>query len=266
MKAGATPLSSRPALPAALLVSSLLIAGFGSTADGFAQTLENRGPNVNVVREIVGTLRLQTKSDQRYRGAEEWRIFLHPDGSRTMILSKDFVAANALQIMTAHVNADFRPIDVYATYWTPNGYQGSIRTAVRGSTLSAVSEGPAGSHRDELTVPQEVSVVTHGESMNGWYLWQGERAEDGTHQATYFNLGPSPEGDALVRGRLHPATFRYLGKETVTVPAGTFETERYLLLNIEMWISGEDRILVKQALTDEDKEYVLTHLETVSND
>ena len=39
------------------------------------------------------------------------------------------------------------------------------------------------------------------------------------------------------------------------------EPERYLLTNIEMWITGEDRILVKQAITDEDKEYVLTKLE-----
>lgn len=245
----------------AAMVLSLWVAG-----GAFAQTAENSGPNVNVVREVVGTLRLQTKSDKRYRGAEEWQIFVHPDGSRTMILSKDFVAANALQIMTAHVDASMRPIDVYATYWTPAGYQGSIRVAVRGSTLRADSEGPAGSHREEIAVPRELSVVTHGESMNGWYLWQGQRAEDGTHEATYFNLGPSPDGGSLVRGRLHPATFRYLGKETITVPAGTFETERYLLMNIEMWISGEDRILVKQALTDEDKEYVLTRLERATSD
>lgn len=247
----------------ARLVGAALLS-LSVASDG--QTPENTGPNVNVVREVVGSLRLQTKSDKRYRGIEDWRIFVHPDGSRTMILSKDFVAVNALQIMTAHVDADFRPIDVFASYWTPEGYQGSIRAAVRDSMLRAVSEGPGGSHSEELIVPNELSVVTHGESMNGWYLWQGKRAADGTHRATYFNLGPSPDGGALVRGRLHPATFRYLGEETVTVPAGTFETERYLLMNIEMWISGEDRILVKQSLTDEDKEYVLTRLETVSNE
>lgn len=231
-----------------------------------AQLSENTGPNINVEREIVGTLRLQTKTDKRFRGTEEWRIFVHPDGSRTMMLSKDFIAANALQIMTAHVDAAFRPIDVYATYWVPGGYRGSIRAAIKGNTLRAVSEGPGGSHTEEMEVPHGVSVVTHGESMNGWYLWQGERDADGHHAATYFNFSPSPDGNALVKGRLHPATFQYLGTETITVPAGTFETERYLLTNIEMWITGEDRILVKQAITDEDKEYVLTKLETVSRD
>ena len=48
-----------------------------------------------------------------------------------------------------------------------------------------------------------------------------------------------------------------------TVPAGTFETERYLLSNIELWVTGTDRILVKQAITDADKEYILTRLESV---
>lgn len=231
-----------------------------------AQQSENTGPNINVEREIVGTLRLQTKADKRFRGTEEWRIFVHPDGSRTMMLSKDFIAANALQIMTAHVDAAFRPIDVYATYWVPGGYRGSIRAAIQGNTLRAVSEGPGGTHTEELEVPHEVSVVTHGESMNGWYLWQGERDADGNHAATYFNFSPSPDGNAMVKGRVHPAQFTYLGTETITVPAGTFETDRYLLTNIEMWITGEDRILVKQAITDEDKEYVLTKLETVSRD
>lgn len=227
---------------------------------------ENTGPNINVAREIIGTLRLQTKSDKGYRGVEEWRIFVHPNGGRTMILSKDFVAANALQIMTAHVDANFRPIDVYATYWVPDGYRGSIRVALDGNTLRAVSEGPGGSTTDELSVPNEISIVTHGESMNGWYLWQGERDDEGKHAATYFNFSPSPDGSALVRGRLHPASFQYLGTETITVPAGTFETERYLLTNIEMWVTGEHRILVKQSITDEDKEYVLTRLEGAIQD
>lgn len=227
---------------------------------------ENTGPNVNVAREIVGTLRLQTKSDKRFRGTEEWRIFVHPDGSRTMILSKDFVALNALQIMTAHVDADFRPIDVYATYWVPGGYRGSIRVAVDGDTLRAVSEAPTGSVTEEITVPEEVSVVTHGESMNGWYLSQGERDAEGKHAATYYVFNPTRDGSEMVRGRLGPASFQYLGKETITVPAGTFETERYLLTNIEMWITGEDRILVKQSLVGEDKEYVLTHLDETQSD
>ncbi len=240
-----------------LLAVALLVPAVASSA-----TTENTSANSNVVRELVGTLRLQTKSDQRYRGIEQWRVFVHRDGSRTMILSKDFVAVNALQIMTVHVSPTFRPIDAHATYWTNEGYRGSIRVTLHDTTLSAVSAGPDGEHRDELQVPEQVSIVTHGESMNGWYLWQGEADRDGTHRATYFNLNPSPDGRALVRGRLHPATFRQLGHETISVPAGSFETDVYLLRNIKMWIAGADRILIKQSIVDEDKEYILTRLET----
>ena len=244
----------------AALVALIPVSGVSGAEE------ENAGPNVNVVREIAGTLRLQTKSDKRYRGIEEWRIFVHRDGSRTMMMSKNFVARNSLQVITAYVDADFRPIDVYASYWIPDGYRGSIRVALDGSTLRAVSEGPGGQHSEEIEVPHYVSVVTHGEAMNGWYLWQGERDAEGKHQASSFILSPYRyEGD-LVRGRLDPGTFRYLGKETVTVPAGTFECDHYLLANIEIWSSGEDRILVRQEITDEDKEYVLTRLEHAITD
>lgn len=224
-----------------------------------AQAGENTGPNRNIVKELVGTLRLQTKSDQRYRGVEEWRIFVHPDGSRTMMLSKDFVAANALQIMTVHVDRGFRPIDVYAAYWSATGYRGSIRVALTGEQLHAVAEGPAGPKIQKMNVPDEISVVTHGESMNGWYLWQGTPDALGLHATTYFNLNPFND-DTPVIGRLQPANFQHLGQETITVPAGTFDTDIYLLDNIRMWISGDERILVKQIIIDEDKEYVLTQL------
>ena len=178
------------------------------------------------------------------------------------MLSKDFVAVNALQIMTAHADPEFRPVDVHASYWVADGYRGSIRVALDGDELRAVSEGPAGSSEDVLEVPHEISVVTHGESMNGWYLWQGDRGPDGIHEATYFNLNPAPDSQTPVAGRLHAADFQYLGTETVTVPAGTFETERYRMNTIELWVATEDRILVKQTIVDEDKEYVLTRLET----
>ena len=122
-----------------LLFCSLLTLGVAAAA-------ENTGPNVNVAQEIVGTLRLQTKTDKRYRGVEQWRLFIHPDGSRTMMLSKDFLAFNALQIMTVHVDAAFRPVNAYASYWTREGYQGAIQVALDGTTLRAVSAGPGGTH------------------------------------------------------------------------------------------------------------------------
>ena len=227
---------------------------------------ENTGPNVNVVREWAGTLLMQTKTDQRYRGVEQWRIFVHPDGSRTMMLSKDFVAFNALQIMTKRVAADFRPIDVYAAYWVQDGYRGSIRVTLDGDELRATSEGPGAPNTVIRTVPHEIAVITHGESMNGWYLWQGEPKSAEPQDLDEFNLTPRAAEGQNVQGVIRTGSYRYLGTETVTVPAGTFETERYRIMNIEMWITGEDRILVKQIITDEDKEYVLTKLEAVAPD
>lgn len=227
---------------------------------------ENTGPNANVVREWAGTLRMQAISDKRYRGVEEWRIFVHPDGSRTMMLSKDFVAFNALQIMTKRVAADFRPIDVYAAYWVRDGYRGSMRVALDGDQLRAVSEGPGEPRTETHTVPREIAVITHGESMNGWYLWQGEPRSGEPQDLYEFNLSPAAPDGQNVRGILRNGSFQYLGDDTVTVPAGTFEAERYKIMNIEMWITGEDRILVKQVIADEDKEYVLTKLEAVTPD
>jgi hypothetical protein len=225
---------------------------------------ENTGSNRNILREWAGSLRMQTIADKRYRGVEEWRMFVHGDGSRTMMLSKDFLAFNALQIMTMRVEANFRPADVYAAYWVPDGYRGAIRVAIDGDRLRAVSEGPGPAHTETHTVPEEIAVITHGESMNGWYLWQGDPKSPEPQALHEFNLIPVGPAGENVRGILRTGSYEYLGPETVTVPAGTFEAERYRIMNIELWITGEDRILVKQVIAEEDKEYVLTRLEAVS--
>ena len=67
-----------------------------------------------------------------------------------------------------------------------------------------------------------------------------------------------------VRGILRTGSMRHPGQDSVTVPASTLETEHYRIMNTDLWISGEDRILVKQLIADEGKEYILTQLEAVT--
>ena len=49
----------------------------------------------------------------------------------------------------------------------------------------------------------------------------------------------------------------------MTTPAGTFDATRYRLAGreaLEMWIAGEDRLLVRQTDAANDREYLLTEM------
>jgi len=231
-----------------------------------AQTpVENRGLNVNLVREVSGTMTFTQISDGRVRGREYFHMALHRDGSRTMNITKDLAAANAFQTIVTRVAPDFRPLEVYAAYWTGEGYKGSIQVTVNGEQLRAVSNSPLGVNTHEILVPQKLNVVTHGEIMNGWYLWSGDRASAAEQSSMSYNLNPAARGSAPVTGTLLPSTFTRRGTEKVTTPAGTFETDRYVLGELDMWIGTVDRLLIRQLDAKSGREYLLTDLKVVES-
>lgn len=226
---------------------------------------ENLGANVNLVREVSGTMTFTQMSDGRVRGQEHFRMALHRDGTRTMNITKDLAAANAFQTIITRVAPDFRPLEVYAQYWTGEGYKGSIQVTVNGEQLRAVSSSVLGTNTHEIRVPQKLSVVTHGEIMNGWYLWSGDRTSGAEQSAMSYNLNPAARGNTPVTGTLMPSTFTRRGSEKVTTPAGTFETERYALGELDMWIGTIDRLLIRQVDPKAGREYLLTALKVVEN-
>ena len=56
------------------------------------------------------------------------------------------------------------------------------------------------------------------------------------------------------------------GKETVNVPAGTFETTKYRMAGrFLIWVTGLDRIVVRMQNCSREHDYVITHLEGGEN-
>ena len=244
----------------ALLTS--LAVGFGpATADQAVP--ENAGPNTSIVRAVTGKMTFRIISDGRVRGGEDFRLLVYPDGSRQIFISKDFKAVNAQQTMVTRVDARFRPLETYASYWTREGFKGSMYVTVSGNELNAVALGPKGRVETSLQVPQSISVVHHGEVMNGWYYWSEDSESKAQQTSSVYVLNAAPRGDAQVDGFLTESRFTRLGTEKVTTPAGTFDATHYQLAGMEaldMWIAGEDRLLVRQTDTKNDREYVLTEM------
>ena len=226
---------------------------------------ENTGPNTNIVREVSGTMTFTQMSDGRVRGHEYFRTTTHRDGTRTMNITKDISAANAFQTIIVRVAPDFHPLETYAAYWTGEGYRGSIQVTVTDGRLRAVSTAPLGVNTHEIAAPPNLSVVTHGEIMNGWYLWTEDPKSTAEQKAMSYNLNPVARGNAPVTGTLLPSSFTRKNAEKVTTPAGTFDTVRYVLGELDMWIGTADRLLIRQVDAKAGREYLLTDLKVVEN-
>jgi hypothetical protein len=244
-------------------IGSALCALYIGTATAQSPPTENTGPNITIARTVTGKMTFRTLSDGRIRGGEDFRLLVHPDGTRQIFISKDFKAVNAQQTMIARVDARFRPLETYASYWTRDGFKGSIYVTVAGTDLRAVAQGPKGRVEDAREVPDHISVVHHGEIMNGWYLWSDDPKATGEQSTFVYNIIPVPRGDAQVAGMYHESKFTRLGPERVTTPAGTFDAMKYRMTgveNLDLWVAGEDRLLVRQTDEKNDREYILTEM------
>ena len=233
------------------------------TAGAMAQTQsENTGANSAIERTVTGHVTFRNMVNGQIRGGEDFRLIVHPDGTRQITIAKDFRAVNAQQTIVARVDKNFRPLETYAAYWTAGGYKGAIFVTVRNRELRANAVGPKGHTEDLLEVPQNISVVHHGEIVNGWYLWADDANAKGEQNVSSYILNAAPGDDAQVSGLMRVSTFRRMGPERVATPAGTFDAVHYVMSGLDMWIAGEDRLLVRQVDERNSREYLLTTIST----
>lgn len=250
---------------------TFLLAAFTWAHGAAAQTPatpppENTGPNTNITRWAEGTYTYQSLNEKRPRAWEKFHMNVHPDGSRTMIMWHDLFARNNQFTVVLRVAANFRPLESYLSYWTPNGYKGSNFTTVMGDKLSAVTNGPIGQITQSLTIPERVSIGTHPVAADGWHTWYEDAKAKGAQKGTLYSVEATADNNKPPLGVLIPFEFERLGKEKITVPAGTFDTIKYKLGGAsDAWVTEQDKLMIRVVNAPRNLEYVLTEFKSGDN-
>ena len=245
-----------------LAIIGLVMTSLGVNAQD--RPPENPGPNANIAYWAAGRHVFRTVEEHRPRGEEHFRLSVHPDGTRTMMIWKDLFAVNSHLHIVMRVDPSFRPLEAFGSYWQRDGYKGSIRLTVDGDQLHAVGWGPDGHGEHTLKVPENLSLITHGEGLNAWGVW-GDYMPGEQKPRVAYNISPARNATAPVLGHLVEGTVKFIGEETIITPAGTFETLHSSNGFIDIWSTKEDRILVLQQIKSRGLEYVLMELETGSD-
>lgn len=164
------------------------------------------------------------------RGIERFSVSVAPDGSRTLHATCEIFDRNVSKDIVYSVDRQFRPMDA------------SIRLIKDGSLL-----GTGWFHFDDSGAECEVfnrqlgrlsqrfpraggfpSFGPHPLACDVWHL--AAYSHDSGQKVQYLDSAlSSVEHDGCSGPMLHPVRFgiEFVGPETITVPAGTFETHRY---------------------------------------
>lgn len=197
-----------------------------------AQTEPSPDPsmkNANVVRSAKGVIGYKILSTGASLGEETWSLSVHPDGSRNM------------QAMNQ--------------YGSPGGqWRGSGLFSVHGDRLSAVANTPNGVITHEVAVPKNFSFVPHPLSTDAWQMAYYDKAKGGTQDISVYDMDAGAAGPQALLGRLYTQKPRFVGRESLTTPAGTFETERFKTDDaVDIYVTGPDAILVRFQWTPTDR-------------
>jgi len=242
-----------------LALGLALACSFCLTADA-AETTNSNGA---VARHWSGEYRNETIDSAERRGSEKFDLVVHPDGSRTIAISSDMTTRNAWFTVVLRNDANFRPIEASAFYWNSGRYKGSGYFTITEDRIVATSNGPtSGTQRGESPVPTRFSIGLHPVSADGWHTAQHEPNGDAKQTVSLYSIEASADVSKPVLGTIVPLSVEYVGDETIDVPAGRFETRRYKLAGMnDLWVHGEDRIVIRSDLPARGLRYVLTKLE-----
>jgi hypothetical protein len=215
-----------------------------------------------VIRRSSGRYVFLGGEGRQQVGAEEWRLLVYGDGGRTMISSRsDYLKQSELTTFV-QVDRRFRPVEVFASYRTAGGYQGSASFRIDGDRLTGIVEGPSGRLSQETVIPDHVSIVAHPLSTDGWHTWYVDEHVTGLQSGKAINLVlPTDQTGSMVM-RVDDIAWEYAGQESVEVPAGKFMAGHYRWAGADLWESGPDKILLRLAFPPPGGEFLLTEYVT----
>lgn len=218
-------------------------------------------PAPNLVRVLEGRYENRELADGRVVGEERFRLSVYADGSRSLTIWNDLAARASHMIVQLAVDAEFRPLEAYARYWSAAKHRGSAWLRLDGGNLRLDSSAGGTPHSEVLAAPKRFSLGTHPVSGDGWHVAAATFAA-GRATARTFTLDPSGDASQPLRGKFGDLAIERLAEEQIDVPAGRFEAVRYRLAGIsEYWVFGADSLVARAQIRS--REYVLTELHTI---
>jgi len=202
------------------------------------------------------------------RGREDWWLTRNRDGSRTMRTLAMTDDSKFVRDVTYTLGADERPLQVFIQLQVGTRMVGSGYFRVEGDTMNIVTDSIDTGHTvQSVKVPARFHVLSHAVMLDGWPAWALDLERGGRQTISVYSTSQLWNGTDGPLGRMVRQTFTVLGVEQITVPAGTFEAWHIRFGDdpdssraSDVWVTGEDNILVKYDWAPLGLEYVLESL------
>ena len=218
-----------------------------------------------------GTLVYRHRTSGKERGREDFVLTRNLDGSRTLRCLAHTKDSRFLRDAISTVSAEGRLVDGFvrlqvAERWVGTGY---FRTV--GDSLRVVVDRDGQPVDARERVPDRFHLMTHAVMHDGWTFWSYDEEAGGQQELTAYYTSKRWDGTDGPDGQLETllAERRERGV-SVETPAGSFVASHYRLVSesigsppCDLWVTGEDRLLVLFDWPELDLRYRLESLRAI---
>lgn len=192
---------------------------------------------------------------------ERFTVTRNVDGSATMRTLTRAPKGDLLRDVN-HLDApNWRPIEAFGRLFFEDECAGSIVRRIIGDKLhSWVWQRDSEMDYQVFDAPPKVTVGLHPIQHEAWKMNFIDRNDSREFQPLLTHtVSNTWNGRSLGHGMKLKSKARYDGIESITVPAGTFDCERFTWdtpfgKELHIWCYGPERFLVKEVVAQGDKE------------
>lgn len=232
-------------------------------------------------RIVKGNIAYTAKNEDgsfRDRGREDFLYVTHNDGSRALsaYCEIDEPAPNVLRHVVLTVDADDKPVDAFVRVVVGGQFSGAGFFRISADSIECESYGPSiGRIAQSFDTGGNIDAFnTHPLSVDGYHLIGVDPAQaSGLQRIRTFlpSLDHRGAGPPMIAD--HHIMLAFVGRETVSVAAGTFDTKHFRFVGeaddpnahppYDVWVSDdEDCLFVKGQISGSvEKFYELRSLE-----
>ncbi len=214
---------------------------------------------VAVERTVRGEYSCAVLDDGSDCGDAQWILSLQADGSR-ILRAYHYVTATGVQNSTvSRVDENFHPEEGFINLYRDGESYGSAFFLVKGSTLSMTVNTPDEHYAENLDVPDEFHLLLYPITAYGWLMANYDHEAGGPQPVNLCAVAPAGRGPSC---SIDVRDIEFLGKETITVPAGTFDADHYKVGSSgDTWIVGPDHMVVQHQHSRRNLQFKLVEYE-----
>lgn len=203
---------------------------------------------------------------------ERFIVTANPDGTRTLRTLTRSPNGDLLRDTNQLVAANWRPIEAIGRLFYKNQAHGTVLRRIIGDKLHSYV-WPQSGEMDYAVfdAPPNMNLGFHPIFHDAWKMSFLSTAHGEFQDILGHTVSNSWNGSSLSHGQKITGKARFDGRETLKVPAGTFECERFVWNTsfdkvLHIWRTGPHHLFVKLTVASGDKEgsvYELAALETI---